>query len=399
MSINVTAKHLQLAESLVEEAKRNGGLAPVDLAKFWADQELAHANPWGPDIPQAPLGMLMSHECLFAELGIEEDWYKYTHDPVWRAQTAKAYNTKADRIVGRRILSEHVPDRTKQYPGTKGLHDLFEAKNIWNVNSYWLMESAHGEDELQALLDRVEQRLDGDLRSFLLPDNWESEKARLLAEGVKPPLYRGQRGPVTFAASVYGPEPLIYLVLDNPGLAARFRDLILRAILAIARIKDEEAGYTPDTAPHGWYWADDNCCLMNPDMYEHFGYPILKAVFDRYSPNPEDLRGQHSDSPMGHLLPLLGQLGMTNLNLGPTVMIDEIRRHCPRAVIRGQLAPFTLSRNEEVNIVAEFLRDFDMGREHKGWVFDTAGSINNGSMLTGMRLIMAAIQRYGRFGA
>ena len=30
-------------------------------------------------------------------------------------------------------------------------------------------------------------------------------------------------------------------------------------------------------------------------------------------------------------------------------------------------------------------------------VFATAGSINNGSRLTGMRLIMAAIQRYGRY--
>ena len=85
------------------------------------------------------------------------------------------------------------------------------------------------------------------------------------------------------------------------------------------------------------------------------------------------------------------------VNFGPNVMVDEIRAYMPNAVIYGALAPFTYSRNEEVNIVAEFLRDHEMAFEKRGLVFSTAGSINNGSRLTGMRLIMAAIQEYGRF--
>jgi len=66
-------------------------------------------------------------------------------------------------------------------------------------------------------------------------------------------------------------------------------------------------------------------------------------------------------------------------------------------VINGQLAPFTFSRHEEVNMVAETIRDFEYSRELKGVVFSTAGSINNGSRLTGLRLIMSAIQRYCRY--
>jgi len=38
-----------------------------------------------------------------------------------------------------------------------------------------------------------------------------------------------------------------------------------------------------------------------------------------------------------------------------------------------------------------------MARESRGLVFTTAGSVNNGSRLTGMRLIMAAVQRFGRY--
>ena len=99
----------------------------------------------------------------------------------------------------------------------------------------------------------------------------------------------------------------------------------------------------------------------------------------------------------GHLLPILGKLDLTWANFGPNVMVNDIRTHLPHAVICGQLAPFTLSRNEEVNIVAEFLRDHEMTRATRGLNFTTAGSINNGSRLTGMRLLMAAIQRWGRY--
>jgi uroporphyrinogen decarboxylase len=132
-------------------------------------------------------------------------------------------------------------------------------------------------------------------------------------------------------------------------------------------------------------------------MFEFFAMPIHRAVLGRYAPDPGDARYQHSDSAMGHLLPRLAELHLTGTNFGPTLTVSEIRRHCPRAVIEGQLAPFTFSRNEEANLVAEFLRDFAQARAGRGLRFSTAGSINNGSRLTSMRLLMAAIQRYGRY--
>jgi uroporphyrinogen decarboxylase len=202
---------------------------------------------------------------------------------------------------------------------------------------------------------------------------------------------------VTFATSIYGVENFLYLIMENPELAERLRDTILRAMLGIARVLDEEAGDTPDTAPHGFGFADDNCYLLSPAMYEFFGYPILKGIFDVYSPNPGDSRYQHSDSAMGHLLPLLGTLNLTGVNFGPTVTVSEIRAHLPNARIDGQLAPFTFSRNDEEGILAEFLRDFTMAQERRGLLVCTAGSINNGSRLTGMRLLMSAIQRWGKY--
>ena len=396
MSIMVPLRpeHAAMARDLVGEMHAHDGLAPVDLERFWANDETAQANPFGDTAPQVAMGCTLTGECVYAELGIEEDYWRYDHDEKWRLSLNRAYNDKAEAIVGRRILSEEASDPARAYPPVKGLHDVFEARNEWHGQSWWLQQSVDNPDALEALLDRVEAC---DVRACILPDNWDEEKERLLDLGVKPRLYRGQRGPVTFAASIYGPENLIFLIIERPELAERFSRAILNTMLEIGRVLDEEAGYTPETAPHGFGFADDNCCLLRPDMYEAFGYPVLKGVFERYSPDPQDRRHQHSDSAMGHLLPLLGTLDMTDVNFGPTVMVDEIRRHLPRAAIYGQLAPFTYCRNDEENIVMELLRDVDMARETRGLVFATAGSINNGTRLTSMRLVMAAIQRWGRY--
>lgn len=396
-----SSDHRRLADELLTDTRANGGLAPVDLDRFWRDQAVAAADPFSEDAPQCSFGAILNLECVFDELSVAQDWWRFLHaDEAWALDLSRRYNDLSERIVGRRLLNERPSNRERQWPEVKGLHDMFEARNVWEggaTGSWWLKQSASSAEELGALLDRVERRLDGDLRGFLLPGNWAEEKTRLTALGRKPPLYRGQRGPCTFACSIFGAENLLMLYYDDPGLMKRFSDVLTRAILERARILDEEAGFTPVTAPRGWNWCDDNCCLFTPEMYNFFAMPVHRAVFGRYSPNPGDSRYQHSDSAMAHLLPLLSELNLTGVNFGPTLTVAEIRAHCPRARIDGQLAPFTYSRNEEANMVAEFLRDFEQARETRGLNFATAGSVNSGSRLSGMRLLMAAVQRYGRY--
>lgn len=396
MSVGIKEEHRRIAAQLVAETRRLGGLAPVDLERFHADQAKAAADPFGRDIPQCALGLLgMAEACVFAELGLEENPDRYAADDAWRLELNRAYNDKAEKIVGRRPLPEKPrPPYGKHVP--RSLHNIFEAHTVWKGGTVWLEQAAGNEKELAELLDRVERRLE-DLRGFLLDDAWEAEKEGRRKLGMPLPVFRSLRGPVTFATSVYGVENLIFLLYDNPRLGERFRDLILRAMLGVGRVYDEEAGFTSANAPRGFSFSDDNCALLTADLYEAFGLPILKGALDRFSPGPGDLRFQHSDSDMEHLLPLLSRVNLNRVNLGPNVMVDTIRRHLPRAVILGELAPFTFSRNEEENLVAEFLRDFELAGDSRGLKFETAGAINNGSRLTGLRLVMAAIQRYGRY--
>ncbi len=373
-------------------------MLPLDIARFWKDDEIAHRdNCFSTEATQVALGIRMSYECMYAELDEPgKPWLP--EDPVRLRDLLRRYNDKAERIVGIRLLDENFPSPDAIYPPYRRIGEWFGARYIMNDTSEWLEGDVHSPQDLEKLLDRLDRITD--MRDFMLPPGWEAEKRRIHETyGTTPPGVRHIRGPVTLAMSVMGVEPLIFLCLDEPELAERFSAAIANAIIRMAEVADAEAGFAPGQAPHGFSFADDNCCLLTPDLYEMFGYPVLKKVFDHFSPDPSDKRYQHSDSAMGHLLPILGRLDFNGVNFGPTVMADEIRKHMPHARIDGCIAPFSFMRNDEGALIAEVKRDCDRIRSTgtRGLNISTAGSINNGSLLSSMRLVMAVLQEYGRY--
>lgn len=370
----------------------------VDLDQFWHDDEQAHRNnTFFAQSPQIALGIRMSDECVFAEL--DEPGDPWGHTPrERRLELNKRYNDKAQRIVGRRLLSESLPAPSAVFPPVRRIGEVFAGQyHFGSQTGEWLDSPIETPKQLELILDRVDRI---DIREFMLPENWESEKRKIYENhGIKPPLLRHVRGPVTLAMSIFGAENLIFLYYDAPELYERFSQSILRTILEMSRIMDEEAGFLSEQVPAGFSFADDDCCLLTSEMYELFGYPVLRGVFDHYSPNEDDQRYQHSDSDMAHLLPILARVNLTGCNFGPTVLPDRIRAYMPRTRIDGCLAPFTFMRNNAVDIAAEVERDCRMIKQTgtRGLNLTTAGSINNGSLLESMRVVMAAIQTYGRY--
>ncbi|MFW5826191.1 MAG: uroporphyrinogen decarboxylase family protein [bacterium] len=360
-----------------------------DLDRFWADDELAHRdNCFFDRAPQVALGIRMSDECVYAELGEDGDPWA-PEDPARRYDLNRRYNDKAESVVGRRLLAEVPPEEAVPQPAVRRIGEVFEGTyERGRKTGEWLHSPASTPAELEAMLDRVDRL---DLAEFMLPDDWADRETT--------PLLRHIRGPVTLATSIYGVEELIFLYFDAPELFERFSATIARVVLEMAAILDREAGYTEETRPRGFSFADDDCNLLTPEMYELFGFPILKRVFDAYSPDPGDKRFQHSDSAMAHIVPILGRLDLNGCNFGPTVLVDDIRPHLPRARIDGCLAPFTFMNNDRDGIVAEVRRDCEAIRRSgtKGLNVATAGSINNGSSLESMLLVMETIVEYGRY--
>lgn len=370
----------------------------LDIEQFWKDEEVSHReNCFSKESKQVALGIRMSDECVFAELGEDGEPWGYT-PPERRLELNKRYNEKALKIVGRKLLHESAPAPSDSYfPPCRQIGEVFSGKYVFDGKTTWLRGTMENEDDLEKTLDKIDNM---NLRDFILPENWYSEKKRIFEKyGRLPGQFRGIRGPVTLATSVYGVENLLYLYYDNPDLYTRFSESIKKVVLEYINIFIEESGHTKENFNHGFSFSDDDSNLLTPEMYEAFGYPILKSVFEFTSPNPNDERYQHSDSAMGHIIPILSRLNLTGCNFGPTVTVTEIRKYMKTTRIDGQLAPFTFMRNNEEDIINEVKRDCKMAKmdDIRGLNLTTAGSINNGSLLTSMRTVMAAIQNFGRY--
>jgi len=379
----------------------------LDIEQFWKDEETAHEeNCFSKNSKQVALGIRMSDECVFAELGEEGQPWGYT-PPERRYELNCRYNEKAVKIVGRPLLAEKKPLPKEQQPKVtipkfKQIGEVFGGEYVFDGNTTWLHGTLADNEQLEKKLDEV-NALTADpqaFREFVLPADWD-ERCKAVYElyGQRPGQFKYIRGPVTLATSVFGVENLLFLYYDDEELFTRFADTIGDVVLAYVDLFIKESGHTYDNFEHGFGFNDDDSNLMPPDMYKAFGYRVLDRVFKKVSPNPEDRRFQHSDSAMGHLIPLLADFDLTGCNFGPTVTVREIRKYMPKTRIDGQLAPFTFMRNVEDDIIAEVKRDCEAAKEGdlRGLNLNTAGSINNGSLLTSMRVVMAAIQNYGRY--
>ena len=371
-------------------------MLPVDTERFWQDNEASLGKPFSTEKPQVPMTLRTTEGCLWQELGIDQD-PRYYEDPDFHVRLNRQYNEKALEIVGHRILPETYVPPAHQLPRPMRIEEIFGSEIVRIQGSEtighadWVVESIDTIDELQARMDHVETL---DLEAIVFPEGFFAAMARLRTEYDREVhLGGGIRGPVTAAMSICGVENVIYWLVDYPDVMARFRDLLARKIVELSTLLRE----TTDVSMRGFSFYDDNCAMLNPDIYERFGLPILEHVFATFSPDPEDRRYQHSDSEMTHLLPLLARVNLDGCNFGPTVHPVAIRDAMPRTAIYGQLAPWTFARGTPQEIADAVRRDIEAVGDDGGLVVTTAGSVNPGSKLAGLRAAMHAIHTYGRY--
>jgi len=371
-------------------------LYPVDLERFWRDNDLSMDKPFSTDKPQVPMSLRTTEGCLWQELGMPMD-PRYYEDPEVHVRLNRMYNDKAEEMVGRRILPETFIPPADDLPRPMRIEEIL-GSTITTIpgseeinGADWVRESVHSVRELE---ERIEHVRSLNLRHVIFPPGFFEGLERLRTRyGVEPRLGMGIRGPVTAAMSVCGVENVIYWIMDSPEVMDRFRDLLADMIIEHSTLLREATG-----APmRGFGFSDDNCAMLNPAMYERFGLPILERVFAVFCPDEGDRRYQHSDSEMTHLLPLLNRVRLHGANFGPTVRPEVIRREMPRTVIHGQLPPFTFSRGTPEEIYLAVRRDIEAVGADGGLVATTAGSVNPGSKLEGLRAVMYAIQQHGRY--
>ncbi len=371
-------------------------LYPVDAPRFWRDNADSMDRPFDTTKPQVPMTLLTTEGCLWEELGIPVDPRYYREHDIHVALN-KRYNDKAEEIVGKRILPEVFVPLDERLPEPMRIEEVF-GSTIDTIEgsediggAEWVRESIHSVAELEKHIEYVESL---DLNAIAIPEGFTDALVHLRTEyGQAPQLGLRIRGPVTAAMSICGVQNVIYWLVDHPDIMDRFRDLLAVKIVELCTCLREATG-----APmRGFAFYDDNSAMLNPRLYARFGKPILEHVFSVFSPREGDERYQHSDSDMVHLLPVLATVGLTGCNFGPTIRPDTIRQQMPRTVIYGQLPPFTFSRGTPEQIYAAVQSDLEAVAADGGLVVRTAGSVNPGSKLEGLRAVMSAIQTHGRY--
>ena len=198
----------------------------LDIEQFWKDEEKTHLdNCFSKESPQIALGIRMSDECVFAELGEDGQPWGYT-PPERRYELNCRYNEKAVKIVGRPLLAENKPLPKDQQPKVtipsyKQIGEVFGGEYVFDGQTTWLRGKINDPEALNKKLDEINAltRDSEAFRSFILPADW-NERCRAVYElyGTRPSQFTHIRGPVTLATSVFGVENLLFLYYDDEEL-------------------------------------------------------------------------------------------------------------------------------------------------------------------------------------
>jgi len=359
----------------------------LDVEAFWAEN--ARCFAFSPLKPRCPLSFAPDDHWLFSFLGLPSTLRYYQEKPYRDAMHALA-NEVLCEWVGRPYFEE---DTWECAP--KRIENLFGCEfAYYEGGTPWLMPVVEDESEASAsaftrLLDRAEAT---DLQDWALPPDFRAEWALRAAEG-RPlqALGSGSRGPATVMTSILKPETFFYWCADKPELIRRFSRLLGEKMVAFNRVLREFSG---NQAP-GWWITDDNCALFNRRLYREYCFPVLEQVLEAMAPLPAadyNLRYQHSDSAMGHLLEMQWELGIRKVNYGPTVDSGLIRQKMPAAWICGQVPPMLLRDGSPEAIRQQVRGDFAKAGASGGLEVTTAGSLPAGAGIGRMRWLMQVVQ-------
>lgn len=355
------------------------------LAAFWEENRLCEGKPFRTDKPRAPVSMHFDDHFLMGL--VPYSVVRYHSDAAYQEEVHRQANDILEAELGRRFYPEIVcPVHPKRIEFVFGA--WFE---IHEGSTPWLANDVRTIDDVRRLIDRVERE---PIDERLLPEGWEAEVRRFEERtGGRVAWGTGGRGPVTVGTSVLGAENLCLWMVEEPETIGEFYSLLARKYVEWARFLRDLSGFEGS----GWWVTDDDSCLISRELYEQFCEPVLRALFEAFAPGPDDRRYQHSDSAMGHLMPVLRRLGVNGVNLGPTIHPADIRAALPEAVIEGQIPPFLLRNGTEAEIRACVRRDFEAAGLEGGLVCTPAGSYAEGTPFENLRAYLRAVQELTRY--
>jgi uroporphyrinogen decarboxylase len=370
---------LPIIESDFMELTKN-----LDVRAFWAENEMC--QNFTTSKPRCSLSFAPDDHWIFEFMQVPST-LRYYQDKTYRDDLHRKVNQVTQEFVGKTFFEED----TWQY-SPKRIENLFGSEFAYHESSTpWLTPATDDPEAFARILDQAEAT---DLHTWSFPEEFLAEwEQRKKAGKPMPLLGDGSRGPATIMTSVLKVETVFFWMFDHSELMQRFRDILAEKMVEFNQVLRKFSG---NTEP-GWWITDDNSALFNPQLYREYCYPVLEQVLNTLAPGSAR-RYQHSDSAMGHLLDMQYELGIREVNYGPTVDVALIREKMPEALIKGHMPPFLLRNGSPEEIEQRIIDDFDKAGQTGGLEITTAGSLAAGTGVGRMRWFMQVTQDHCRYG-
>ena len=359
----------------------------LDLEKFWEENERCFKH-FSTDKPRVPVSYWLDDHFLFEAVELSST-LKYYQDREYRLQVHKKINEITREELGRTFYPEQeMKVQPERFEVLLGSH-----REYTEGGTPWLESEVETISDLRKLNEKNSKLKMGEVA---LPEGFAEEKVRFEEEtGQEVKLGGGfSRGPVTMATSILGTENTCLFVMDYEQEMKEFFNILADKLIEYHYVLLEA---TDNNNEGGYQINDDNCYLFPPQQYQRLCAPFMEKIFAEFAPEPGDRRHQHSDSSMGHLMPILRDLGVNQVNLGPELHPLEIREAMPETVICGQTPPLVLRDGSPEEIVDMVKRDIEAVGGDGGLVETPAGSVAAGTSFKNLRIYMWAVQEYGGY--
>ncbi len=361
----------------------------IDVVAFWEENERC-MEPFSTNKPRVPMAYWLDDHYILGFMGIE-DSVRYFTDFAYRAEMNRQANERLIPLLGRAFYSEtHMGHLRGDFEASIG-----STQDLRQGDTPWVMPIP--DNSVAGVKKWIEEAARLDMKVAAFPDGWHEKQARIReATGVQVRLAgTGNTGPATCASHLVGTTELCLYIMDEPEMMDDFfRVLADKFIEYHEAVLQDDLGYVPR---EGFSINDDNSFLFSPRLYERFCAPFMERVFAAFAPEPQHKRRQHSDSAMGHIMPILNDIGVNEVNFGPTIHPADIRKAMPKAIIHGQIPPFTLKDGTPEQIIEMVRRDIDAVAADGGLVECPAGSVPIGTSIENLKVYMWAVQEYGRY--
>lgn len=353
-----------------------------DYTKFWEENEAAFRFDGSSN--RIPVDLFLNGDWICDYM--KADCPRYYTDYDYQKEIREACNQVTMKELGHHIkpsIDFGVVQDASIYGGT--FHCAEKATPV-------LSPVVNDPEDIQQLVHKM--KTVDILQAGLVPTylNWRD---RIFQDyGIELTYGNAIKGCATTLGQICGITNFCTWILTDPDEIKRLVDCWLETTVRYIDVMRAETGYVPGPV-NKFSFMSDVAGLLSGELYDEFIKDAEREIYRRYAGGSNDRRYYHADYHLMHILPLLREIGVNEVNIDPYVDFSAILAIHPNVLIWGQIPPSqTLLYGKPEDVRACVKRDVEQAGKTKQLIIGPAGSINPGTSFENLRAMCEAAEEF-----